>query len=53
MKVKLYLTIKDSAGHIGSISLPVDLDMSVLETKNGAFEIKEIIGMQVDCMTKK
>ncbi len=52
MRVKLYLTIKDNAGHTGSISFPVDLDMPVLETENGMLKIKEITGMHVDCMTK-
>lgn len=52
MRVKVYLTIKDNAGRTGSISFPVDLDIPVLETKNGIFEIKEIVGMHVDCMTK-
>lgn len=52
MRVLLCLTIKDMNNHTGSISFPVDLNMPVLETKNGIFEIKEIVGMHIDCMAE-
>lgn len=52
MRVFLCLTVKDTNDRVGSITIPVDLNMSVLETKNGVFEIKEIVGMHIDCMVE-